>query len=336
MRAWLDSFSRGQWVLGIWRWMRKRKLGETGLEVSELSLGTWGLSGGGYGPVSERDQDAVIDRARVLGITLIDTADIYGSGEMESKLGKRLAHDEDCIIVTKIGTDWMSDPKRKRFDVPYLRDALERSRDRLQRDPLDVVLLHNPSEKAIRTPGAAELLQQWVDEGKLKAWGVSAGDAKVARASLEVDPIPQVIELAVNVLCSSDLRAVRHLITSKKVGLLARSVLAHGLLTGLWAPDKVFDREDHRSDRWTADQLRRRVHQLRALRSVISPRVSTSRGAAVAYVLEEPCVSSAILGPRNTLQLLQLVREVPKEPPYLEARKKQHLEVQLNRMRVNG
>ena len=69
--------------------MRRRPLGKTGLSVTELSLGTWGLSGDGYGPVAESEQDKVIDRARALGVNLFETADGYAGGAMERRLGER-------------------------------------------------------------------------------------------------------------------------------------------------------------------------------------------------------------------------------------------------------
>ena len=84
--------------------MRKRPFGRAGFEVSELTLGTWGLSGDAYGPVYHKEVDKVIDRAIEAGITLFETADVYSYGEMESKLGERLKDAEGTRIVTKIGT----------------------------------------------------------------------------------------------------------------------------------------------------------------------------------------------------------------------------------------
>jgi aryl-alcohol dehydrogenase-like predicted oxidoreductase len=99
--------------------------------------------------------------------------------------------------------------------------------------------------------------------------------------------------------------------------VLAHSVLAYGLLCGHWAPDKEFPEGDHRSERWTIDEFRRRLRQLDALRPVVGGAVLTLRAGALRYVLSTPAVSSAVIGPRNTLQLDQLVREAGKEPPYL-------------------
>src|SRR5262245_56330641 len=128
--------------------MRRRPLGATGFEVSELGLGTWGLSGDAYGPVAPEDQDEVIERAVALGITLFETADGYARGEMEKRLGERLAGHDGLVVVTKVGTDRESKPARKRFDAAFLAEAFARSSERLKREAIDVVLLHNLSLKA--------------------------------------------------------------------------------------------------------------------------------------------------------------------------------------------
>src|SRR3954462_6327458 len=91
--------------------------------VSQLSLGTWGLSGDGYGPVADAVQDEVLHRARAYGITLFETADVYGRGAMERKLGKLFGSDASVKLATKIGTDLESVPNRKRFDAEYVREA---------------------------------------------------------------------------------------------------------------------------------------------------------------------------------------------------------------------
>ncbi|MEQ9323359.1 MAG: aldo/keto reductase, partial [Polyangiaceae bacterium] len=124
--------------------LRRRPFGRAQELVSELSLGTWGLSGDAYGPVYHKEIDRVIDKAIDHGITLFETADVYGDGSMERKLGERLDADEHKI-VTKIGTFTADDPPTKRFDEASLREAFDKSQERIGRDVLDVVLLHNPS-----------------------------------------------------------------------------------------------------------------------------------------------------------------------------------------------
>lgn len=291
--------------------MRQRDLGKTGLKVSELALGTWGLSGDGYGPVSESEQDAVIDRALAMGITLFETADSYAQGGMEKRLGERLP--KHALVATKLGSDFSSTPPRKRFDAPYLKEALSRSLERLKRDKIDIVLLHNPSAASIER--GLDALASLVEAGLATTYGASVGEKDAAFAALRRD-VP-VLELAYNAFHQTELNAISIPVKEKQTGILARSVLAYGLLSGLWPHNKEFPVGDHRAERWTFEELRRRLNQLNALRpSVIGP-VTSIRAVALRYVLNNELVSAAVLGPRKCAQLDQLVREAGKGPPYL-------------------
>lgn len=294
--------------------MRKRPLGKTGIEVSELSLGTWGLSGDGYGPLVEGEVDRVIDRALALGIDTFDTADIYGKGAMERKLGERLPA-STTYVVTKIGTDLSIMPAQKRFEMAYLRDAFEASRDRLKREKLDVVLLHNPTMAAMDQSEAFDFLEELKRYGALRAWGVSAGSADVAAAAIARGA--GVIEVAYNVFVAGDLHRLTAEVKESGVAVLARSVLAHGLLAGQWSPDREFYMGDHRMDRWTPTELATRLAQMEALRPMVNGPVASIRAAALRFVLANHAVSSAVLGPRSVNQLDQLVREAGSGPPYL-------------------
>src|SRR5690348_8709225 len=101
-----------------------------------MALGTWGLSGDAYGPVADDEVERVLDRAVELGINLFETADVYGRGAMERRLGAKLP--KEMLVATKIGTDLDSVPPRKRFDLTYLRESFDRSRERLGRDRIDI------------------------------------------------------------------------------------------------------------------------------------------------------------------------------------------------------
>jgi aryl-alcohol dehydrogenase-like predicted oxidoreductase len=295
--------------------MRKRALGETGIEVSELALGTWGLSGGGYGPVAESEQDAVIDRAAALGITLFETADTYADGEMERRLGRRLAKDDKIVIATKIGTATTEKPARKNFEPAFLKEAAERSRERLDRERIGIVLLHNPGVATLKRGEVTGALAELVSAGVARTWGVSAGNADVAAAAVKAGA--PVVMLAHNAFHNRELKRIAPDLVEKKTGILARSVLAYGLLTGTWPQSKEFADGDHRSLRWSQDELKRRIVQLNALRPSVQGDVTNMRAVALRYVLAEALVSSAILGPRKAQQLDQLLRDAGRAPPYL-------------------
>jgi aryl-alcohol dehydrogenase-like predicted oxidoreductase len=295
--------------------MRTRDLGATGLRVSELGLGTWGLSGEGYGKVEESEQDAVIDRALAMGITLFDTADTYAGGEMEKRLGKRLPKGSEVTVVTKIGTSSEGTLLKKDFSPAHLRLSTERSLERLGRERIDVLLLHNPSPKTVSRGEAVATMKEMVELGLAHTWGVSAGSSECATEAASVGA--PVIELAYNAFHWRQLVAIADQVREKKVGILARSVLAYGLLCGNWPTNKEFPPEDHRSERWTADELKRRIVQLNALRPSVYGSVQSLRSVAVRYVLSNPLVSCAVLGPRKGAQLDQLVRDAGKERRYL-------------------
>jgi aryl-alcohol dehydrogenase-like predicted oxidoreductase len=293
-----------------------RTIHALGASVSELSLGTWGLSGEAYGPVTPAEAQAVIDRALELGITLFDTADCYGKGAMESMLGACIRKSgRKALVATRIGTDRTEEPAHKNFEPAYLRTAFEKCCERIGRNELDVVLLHNPSLVTVQRGDAVGVLREIKEQRRLGAWGVSAGDADVALAA--IDAGAGVVALAYNIFHADDLHAIAGKAAMKAVGVLAHSVLAYGLLTAQWAPDRTFDESDHRRQRWSAQQLRRRVGQLHVVRDLVGGDVLTPRAAAVRFALSNRLVSSVILGPRTTAQLEQLMREAGSGPVYL-------------------
>lgn len=316
--------------------MRKRPLGSTGLSVSELGLGTWGLSGDGYAPVPDAEQDSVIERALALGVTLFETADSYGKGAMEKKLGERLSQDKDSavVVVTKLGTDRGAKPVRKNFAPSFIRESFARSQERLKRDVLDVVLLHNPSEQSLLRGEASGVLEELKTKGALRAWGVSAGSTAAAREAIKQGA--QVLELAYNAFHSRTLRELDTEIREKELAVLARSVLAHGLLCGQWPTNKEFASGDHRAERWTSDDLKRRISQLNALRPCVAGNVTSLRAAALRFVLANERVCCAVLGPRGALQLDQLLRDAGKEPPYLSPEALSALDLRLANVGVSA
>ena len=218
-------------------------------------------------------------------------------------------------IVTKLGTDLAQTPPRKRFDAAYVREAFERSQERLGRDRVEVVLLHNPSAAALATGEGPGALKELKDAGRIRAWGVAAGSAAVARAAIEQGA--GLVEIAYNAFCAKDLHAIANVVSTNGVAVLARSVLAHGLLAGHWSAEREFQPGDHRAERWTHADLARRIAQLDALRPLVTGSVSSLRAAALRFVLSNDLVTSAILGPRSVAQLEQLVREAGSGPPYL-------------------
>jgi aryl-alcohol dehydrogenase-like predicted oxidoreductase len=297
--------------------VRKRALGKTGLFVSEMGLGTWGLSGDAYGPVTPQDAERVIARAIDVGITLIDTADSYGGGKMELLLKSALAphKSKNIVVVTKGGTDRTVEPPRKRFDRDFLRGAVERSLKRLGRDRLDIYLLHNPSVDVLLSGDAIDTMKGLIKEGKIGHFGVASSELEVMMVALDRE-VP-IISVPYNLFNSVDLHRIAGEIMINGAGVLAHSTLAYGLLSDAWSPGHVFPDGDHRVTRWQPNELDQRLGQLEAVRFLIKGNVRSLRSAATRFVLSNYLVSSAILGAKNVEQLVELVRETGGGPVYL-------------------
>jgi len=308
------------------RRVRQRALGRVGYDVSEMALGTWGLSGDAYGQVFYLEVDRVIDRAQEVGITLFDTAPAYGNGEMEKKLGERLDA-KSTRVVTKLGTFRDGDVASKKFDAKSLDEAFEQSRERLKRDTVDVVLLHCPSATQLREKEGVDFLKQKVKDGDIGAWGVSAGNAEVASAAIECGC--DVLEIAYNVFIARDLHGLTDMVEATETAVLARSVLAHGLLCGYWGWGKSFPSYDQRATRWNKEELSFRIRQLDGVRSLVGGDVTNLRAAAIRFVLSNHVVSSAVIGPRAVIHLEQLLRETATGPPYLSDEQLQELPAEL-------
>jgi aryl-alcohol dehydrogenase-like predicted oxidoreductase len=295
--------------------MRQRPLGKTGLIVSELCLGTFGLSGDGYGPVADEDARKVVARALDIGITCIETADAYGAGRMEHLLGSMVAGRSDVLVVTKGGIDRATEPGRRRFEPEYLEAAIGRSCLRLKKPALDLYLLHHPSEELLLKGEIGGQMKALVEKGLIRHWGVAAGNHEIAL--LAIDQGAEVVELPYNLLHPIDVNRIGGEAIVSRVGVLARSTLAYGLLGGAWSREQVFPEGDHRSDRWTRNELETRIDHLALLRFLVRRDVSSLRGAAVRFVLANHVVSGAVLGPRTEAQLTELVRDAGVGPRYL-------------------
>jgi aryl-alcohol dehydrogenase-like predicted oxidoreductase len=295
--------------------VKRRPLGTTGLLVSELALGTWGLSGEAYGKVEPEDAERTIVRALEIGVTTIDTCDAYGAGKVEAMLGRVLEGRDGVTVITRGGLDRRTEPPIQNFTPEHLDGAVTRSLKRLRRETLDVYLLHNPSAECLRRGEATGAIQSLVKEGRVAHWGVAVGHPDAARAAL--DQGAKVLEIAYNLFHSHDLHCIAGDIMVAGAGVLARSTLGYGLLAGLWAKDRDFPAGDHRRERWTKGELACRVGQLDAVRFLVKGDISSMRGAAVRFALANHLVSAVVLGPHNIQQLEQLIREVGSGPIYM-------------------
>ncbi|SNS61908.1 Predicted oxidoreductase [Geodermatophilus saharensis] len=225
--------------------METRPLGRTGAEVSVVGLGTWQL-GGDWGDVDEDTAAGVLDAALDAGVTLLDTADVYGDGRSEERIRKALAaRSERPFVATKAGR--RADPfEAAQYTPENLRAWVDRSRRNLGVDTLDLVQLHCPPTAVYSDRRVYDALDAMVDDGAIAAYGVSVETVAEGLTALE-HPGVQSIQVILNVFRRKPLEELLPAAAAAGVGILARVPLASGLLSGRFTESTTFGADDHRN-----------------------------------------------------------------------------------------
>ncbi len=285
--------------------MEYRTLGSTGIEVSEIGFGAWAIGGDAWGPVEDDASIAAMRRALELGVTFIDTADVYGGGHSEELVAQVIrGRRDDVVVATKGGLmGHHRDPSGPPvYDRPEkVRDALENSLRRLGTDYVDLYFDHLWWDTHEETEAFIAALVQLKAEGKIRAAGVSTDDLGYIQ-HFNADGGLDVVQLEYSILNRDAEREILPYLHDRGVGVVVRGPLQKGLLTGKFTPDTTFPdgdiRADWPSEDWYQSDLRR-VERLRRLER----QGQTMGQAALRFVLSHPAVSAAIPGGKTPAQV---------------------------------
>lgn len=269
--------------------MHTRRLGE--LEVSALGLGCMGMSEF-YGTRDDEESIRTIHRALELGVTLIDTADAYGSGHNEELVGRALAGRRDrALVATKFS--FVRDPESGqvvRIDgsPAYVREALEASLRRLRIDYVDLYQQHrvDPATPIEETVGALDELRR---EGKLRFIGLSEAHPEDIRRAAATAPIAS-LQTEYSLFERGVEDGVLDVCDELGIGFIAYSPLGRGLLTDRFRSRQDFGEHDARSlgqryPRFAEGAFERNVGLADAVRAVADARGATAGQVALAWLL---------------------------------------------------
>ncbi len=279
--------------------MRYRSLGRSGIKVSEIGFGAWGIGGWTPGQLSygATDDDASIAALRCafeLGITFIDTAHLYGLGHSERLIGNAIRGRRDKVVLaTKAGYVDYAAPAD--YSPAAIENSLRTSLERLGTDFVDLLQLHSPPFETLRQqPGIFNSLVDLRNRGLARAIGYSAGSPAEAAAALRLFPF-DAVQVNLNML---DIRALQcglfDAARNAGAGIIARTPLGSGFLAGTITPDTIFPTDDHRS-RWPSSKVARWVEDAAALQSLARGK-HTPVQAALRFCLSFAEVSSVIPG----------------------------------------
>jgi len=288
--------------------MQTRVLGRTAREVSIVGLGTWQL-GADWGEVSEDDALAVLQAAVDGGVTLFDTADVYGDGRSESLIGRFLRGRDDIVVATKMGRRVAQEAEN--YTPENFRAWIDRSRANLGVDTLDLVQLHCPPSAVIDADTTYDALDDLVSDGSIAAYGVSVETTQQALSAISRPGVASV-QIIFNPLRLKPLDEVLPAADAAGVGILARVPLASGLLSGAYSTSTTFAPSDHRSYNRNGEAFDRGetfsgvdyevgIAAAQELASALPEGVSLP-AASLAWIMSRPGVTAVIPGARNTRQ----------------------------------
>ena len=270
--------------------MEQRQLGTSGLTVSALGLGCMGMSGL-YGSTDADESIATIHRAIDLGITFLDTAELYGPHANEELLGRALAGRRDeVVIATKFGVRPNADgPARRRVDgtAANVRQSIEGSLERLATDHVDLYYQHriDPQTPIEETVGA---LAELVREGKVRHIGLSEASPETIRAAHAVHPIAAV-QTEYSLFTRDVERDVLPTLRELGIGLVAYSPLGRGFLSGRFNSADEHDADDWRrtQPRFRGENAQRNLQLAAKVSDVAADKGITPAQLALAWVLAQ-------------------------------------------------
>jgi aryl-alcohol dehydrogenase-like predicted oxidoreductase len=295
--------------------MNYRELGRTGWKVSEISFGAWAI-GGSWGDVSDTESLAALHAALDGGVNFFDTADVYGDGRSERLLA-RLKRDrkEKFYIATKAGRRLPAQTPEG-YSRKNLTAWIERSLKNLNTDALDLLQLHCPPTVVYYMPKVFGILDDLVQAGKLRHYGVSVEKVEEALKAIEF-PKVQSVQVIFNIFRQRPAELFFAQAQKKKVGILARVPLASGMLSGRITRDSKFAKDDHRAfnrhgeafdhgETFSGVDFEAGLRAVAELKSLV-PKNATMAQLALRWILEFPAVTCAIPGAKRPAQVAENV-----------------------------
>jgi aryl-alcohol dehydrogenase-like predicted oxidoreductase len=287
--------------------MRYRTLGRTGLEVSEIGFGAWGISGAQWLGAEDRESLRALETARTNGINFFDTALAYGEGHSERLLAEAFKSDSKAIIATKVppkNREWPAQkdtPLRDVFPKPYVLDSLDQSLRNLGRDQVDIFQFHVWNDDWSSDPEWLDTMHTLRGEKKTRYIGISINDHQPTNVIRALDTgLIDCVQVIYNIFDQSPEDELFPYCQRKGIGVIVRVPFDEGSLTGKIRPDTKFPEGDFRNNYFSGDRkgvVWQRVQQIAANTGTEIDRLPE---LALRFVLSHPAVSTVIPGMRST------------------------------------
>jgi aryl-alcohol dehydrogenase-like predicted oxidoreductase len=288
--------------------MHERRLGRTGLSVSEIGYGAWGIGGSMWLGAEDQESLRALNRAIDLGVNFIDTAIVYGDGHSERLVGKVVRErDERIVVASKIPPKNFQWPARdgvepdEAFPADHIRRSTEKSLSNLGLDAIDVMQFHVWSDEWVGRGSWLEAIQALRDEGKIRFFGVSINDLQPANAIALIETgVVDTVQVIHNVFEQAPEDALFAACERNDVGVIARVPLDEGGLTGTVTAETTFPDGDFRNEYFSGDRgVAQTDEHVKAILEDLGIEREELPELALRYVLSQPAVSTVIPGMRS-------------------------------------
>jgi aryl-alcohol dehydrogenase-like predicted oxidoreductase len=287
--------------------MKYRRLGKTDLKVSVVGVGGWQFGGEWGQSFTPQEVKRLLDRARDLGVNLIDTAECYGDHLSESLIGQAVEKEREAwIIATKFGHKFTRPFERiEQWSPQEVLQQLEASLKALRTDTIDLYQFHSGTDQVFAQDDLWTILNRQVQAGKIRYLGLSLSSRidNVYQTECAAQVGASVIQVVYNRLDRTPEEQVLPLCREHDLGVLARVPLASGLLSGKYQPGMVFTQEDDIRSRQDQPELQRRLKLVQEIQQNEVPAGTAMAPWALAWCLQHPAVTSVIPGCKTIEQV---------------------------------
>ena len=287
--------------------MNYRTLGRTGLEVSEIGFGAWGLGGKQWIGANDDDSVRALNRAIDLGLTFIDTALAYGEGHSENIVGRVVkSRKEQIRVATKIppkNRRWPAQsviPAQDVFPGDYVTKCTEESLRHLGLETIDLQQLHVWTDEFVGQGDWLAAAEKLKKDGKIRFFGISLGEHTPENGLKAVESgVVDTVQVIYNIFDQSPEDRLLPLCRSKNVGVIARVPLDEGGLTGKVTPETTFPKDDFRNNYFRGYRRRAVFERVRKIATDLGIGLERLSETAIRFTLSHPAVATVIPGMRS-------------------------------------
>ena len=287
--------------------MKYRALGRTGLEVSEIGFGAWGIGKSMWIGASDEESLKALNRAIDLGLNFIDTALGYGNGHSEQLVGQLVRQRSETIYVaTKIPPKNEVWPARagtsvaETFPADHVIKCTEKSLKNLGLETIDVQQFHVWSDEWVDKGEWLSAIQKLKDQGKIKSFGVSINDYQPENAVKLVESgALDTVQVIYNIFEQNPEEKLFPACQRHNIGVIVRVALDEGGLTGKITPDVTFAADDFRNNYFRGDRKQQVYDRVTRIASDLGIGLDDMPETALRYTLSHPAVSTVIPGMRT-------------------------------------